>query len=148
MREYRYSVDREGRIFHDGSEIVDAPTLGFFLRAMGVEPDGRHLVRCQGERNWFECADTPYVVQRLALIGAPGPVQAVELCFAGDYRERLDPATLSSAGGGLYCRVRGGAFRARFGRVALQQLAPMLAEEGTGPVLVLGGVRHPISRAP
>lgn len=86
------------------------------------------------------------MVQRVALLGAPGSVEAVELRFAGDYREPLDPATLESSGGALFCRVRGGAFRARFGRVAMQQVAPLLAEDRDGPALVLGGVRHPISR--
>ena len=34
MREYRYTVDLDGRIFHDGSEIIDPLVLRFFLRAM------------------------------------------------------------------------------------------------------------------
>ena len=33
-REYRYQVDRDGRVFHDGTEIVDPAVLRFFLRAM------------------------------------------------------------------------------------------------------------------
>ena len=86
------------------------------------------------------------MVQRVALVGAPRAVEAVELRFAGDYREPLDPATLESAGGALFCRVRGGLSRARFGWVAMQQLAPHLAEDQDGPALVLGGARHPISR--
>ncbi len=54
MREYRYRVDAEGRVFHDGSEVLDPSTLRFFVRAMQRTPDGRWLVVCQGERNWFE----------------------------------------------------------------------------------------------
>jgi hypothetical protein len=68
-RTYHYLVDREGRIFHDGSEIVDPVTLRFFLRAMTRTPDDRWLVVCQGEYNWFEAAPTPFVVQRLHLTG-------------------------------------------------------------------------------
>ena len=34
VREYQYVVDRDGRIFHDGTEIVDPAVLRFFLRAM------------------------------------------------------------------------------------------------------------------
>src|SRR5215831_8456267 len=67
MREYTYRVDGEGRIFHDGSEIVDAATLRFFLLALQRTPEGRWLALCQGERNWFEAADTPFVIQRLTL---------------------------------------------------------------------------------
>ncbi|HYB42027.1 MAG TPA: hypothetical protein VEL75_09680 [Candidatus Methylomirabilis sp.] len=145
-REYRYQVDRDGRIFHDGTEIVDPAVLRFFLRAMTPADGGRCLVLCQGERNWFEAADTPFVVQRLRLETERPALGAVELVFPGDYREPLDPATLETERDLLFCRVRGGAFRARFGRVAVQQLAPFLLDTGEGPVLLLGGGRHPIRR--
>jgi hypothetical protein len=144
MREYHYRVDREGRILHDGSEVVDPLVLRFFLRAMRRTPEGRYLVVCQGEHNWFEAEPTPFVVQRLRLEVREGRLLAVELGFAGDYREPLDPDTLEVEGGRLGCRVRGGAFRARFGRVALQQLAPFLVDDGGGSALALGGRRHPL----
>lgn len=144
MREYRYRIDGEGRVFHADTEILDPATLRFFLRAMTRTPDGRWLVVCQGERNWFEPEDTPWVVQRLRLDLGPDGLRAVELCFAGDYREPLDPATLQGEGGRVYCRVRGGMFRARFGRIAVQQLAPFLAEDAARPALLLGGRLYPI----
>lgn len=144
MREYHYRVDRDGRVFHDGTEITDPLVLRFFLRAMKRTPEGRHLVVCQGEHNWFEVHDTPFVVQRLRLRVEDGRLEGVELCLAGEYREPLDPAGLESAGGLLVCRVRAGAFRARLGRVATQQLAPFLADSGDGPVLRLGGACYPV----
>jgi hypothetical protein len=144
MREYRYQVDAEGRVFHDGSEVLDPPTLRFFLRAMTRTPEGRWLVVCQGEQNWFESDETPFVVQRVRPVLREGALDGFELALAGDHREPLDPATLESAGGRLCCRVRRGAFPARFGRLALQQLGPHLREERGRPVLVLGGRRHPI----
>jgi hypothetical protein len=142
MREYWYRVDAEGRIFHDGSEVLDPLTLRFFLLAMTRTPDGRWLVVCQGERNWFEAERTPFVVQRVRPIGREDAVDGLELALAGDYREPLDPATLESAEGRLYCRVRRGAYPARFGRLALQQLAPYLRDQGGRPVLALGDRRH------
>lgn len=144
MREYRYHVDREGRVFHDGTEIVDPLVLRFFLRAIQRTPEGQYLVLCQGERNWFEPHDTPFVVQRLRLVVDGDQLRSVELCFAGDYREPLDPQSLEADGGHLFCGARHGTFRARFGRVAMQQIAPFLAEGGDGPALLLGGARHPI----
>lgn len=144
MREYTYRVDREGRIFHDGTEIVDPMVLRFFLRTMKLTDEGRHLVLCQGERNWFEPHDTPFVVQRLRCVVEAGQLSSADLCFAGDYREPLDPGSLEAEGGHLYCRVRRGEFRARFGRVAMQQIAPFLLEGGNGPALLLAGVRFPI----
>ena len=144
MREYHYQVDRDGGIFHGGTELLDPLVLRFFLRAMRRTPDGRYLVVCQGEHNWIEPYDTPFVVQRLRLLGEGDRVAGVELCFAGDYQEPLDPATLEADRGFLFCRVRHGAFRARLGRVALQQLAPLLVDDGPGPSLLLAGTRYPI----
>lgn len=144
MREYHYRVDREGRIFHDGTEIVDAPTLRFFLLALQRTPDGRWLALCQGERNWFEPEDTPFVVQRLELGLAEERLRSVELHLAGDYREPLDPETLEHDGARVFCRVRKGAFSARFGRVAMQQIAPWLNDDGTGPAITLDGRRRPL----
>jgi hypothetical protein len=144
MREYRYQVDAEGRIFHDGSEVLDPPTLRFFLRAMTLTPEGRWLVLCQGERNWFDCERTPFVVQRVRPVLREGAPDGLELVLAGDHREPLDSATLESEDGRLCCRVRRGAFPARFGRLALQQLGAFLQDEGGRPVLVLSGRRHPI----
>ena len=143
-REYRYLVDRDGRIFHDGTEIVDPAVLRFFLRAMTRTDDGRCLVLCQGERNWFEAPDTPFVVQRLRLSVEGSVLRSIELCFQGDYREPLDPSTLEVDQDLLFCRIRGGAFRARFGRVAVQQLAPFLVDTGEGSALIMGGRRHPL----
>jgi len=145
VREYIYRVDAEGRVFHDGSEIVDPATLRFFLLALQRTPEGRWLVLCQGERNWFEADDTPFVVQRLALESTDGSLSHVDLRLAGDYREPLDPTTLQHDGTRLFCRVRKGLFRARFGRIALQQIAPFILEDGRGPVLALGGQRYPLS---
>ena len=145
-REYHYAVDREGRIFHDGTEVVDPQVLRFFLRAMTREGD-RYLVLCQGERNWFEPHDTPFVVQRLAVTLDQGALASVELCFQGDHREPLDPGSLEADGDALFCRVRGGRFRARFGRVAIQQIAPFLLEVGGEPTLLTQGARHAIPAA-
>lgn len=147
MREYHYRVDRDGRIFHDGSEITDPPTLRFFLLGMTRTADGRYLVPCQGEQNWFSPEDTPFVVQRLGLRSDAGRLVDIDLCLAGDYRERLDPGTLEAAAGRLCCRVRRKAFRATFGRVAMQQIAPYLSEDSGRATLVLGDHRYPIAEA-
>ena len=147
MRQYHYRVDGDGRVFHDGSEIVDAATLRFFLLGMRREPDGRWLVPCQGEQNWFAAADTPFVVQRLRLDVDAGRLRGVGLDLAGGLQEALAPATLESEDGRLYCRVRRGAHRARFGRLAMQQLAPHLEESAGRTTLLMGGARHAIADA-
>ena len=94
------------------------------------------------------------MVQRLRLTIEDGDsglktadnLKAVELCFLGDYREPLVIDSLESEGDQLFCRIRNGAWRARFGRVALQQLAAFLVESENGPAIVINGVRHTILR--
>src|ERR1700730_15440376 len=135
MREYHYRVDREGRIFHDGTEIVDPATLRFFLLALQRTADGRWLALCQGEQNWFEPDETPFVVQRLRLTVAGARIRAVELCLAGEYRETLNPETLQSDGLQRFFRARKRAFPARRGRVAMQQTAPWLVDGPGAPPL-------------
>lgn len=148
VREYHYTVDRDGRIFHDGTEIVDPATLKFFLRAMQRTPDDRWLVVCQNEHNWFHADATPFVVQRLRLtLDDRDRLKAVELGFSGDYREPLDPTSLESNTGQLYCRIKHERWRARFGRVALQQIAPFLVDDAKKPALLLDGIRYEIARA-
>jgi len=134
-------------MFHDGSEIVDPATLRFFLLALQRTPEGRWLALCQGERNWFEAEDTPFVVQRLTIESTSGSLRRVDLHLAGDLREPLDPDTLEHDGARLFCRVRKGIFRARFGRIALQQLAPFILEHCGHPALVLDGRRYPLTAA-
>src|SRR5262249_28669823 len=55
--------------------------------------------------------------------------------------------SLEAEGPYLYCRVRAGAFRARFGRSAVQQLAPFLVEGGENWTLLFRGGRRPIRQA-
>jgi len=145
VREYQYTVDADGRVFHDGSEIVDPATLRFFVLGMRRDADGRWFVPCQGEQNWFTAADTPFVVQRLRLDVEGGRLRRIGLMLAGDLQEPLDPATLAADGGRLYCRVRRGEFRARFGRLAMQQLAPYLEERDGRITLSIDGARHVIT---
>ena len=145
MREYHYRADADGRIFHDDTEIVDPATLRFFVLAMQRQPDGRHLVICQGERNWFDSEDTPIVVQRLRLHLDGAVLVRVELELPGGHWEPLDPGSLSTERGHLYAGVRRGQLRARLGRVAMQQLALHLVAHGAGAALVLGGAIHPIA---
>lgn len=144
MREYHYSVDRDGRIFHDGTEVVDRAVLQLFMRAMRRTPDGRYLAPCQGEQNWFDVPDTPFVVQRLHARETNGAPSSVELAFAGDYREPLDPATLEARDGHVYCRIKKGVVPARFGRIAVQQLGEHLAEAHGELFVILDGARYRI----
>ena len=110
VREYRYQVDRDGRVFHDGTEVVDPAVLAFFLGAMEQSPEGEYHALCQGEQNWFETADTPFVIQRIRTGLDHRGLASIELGLAGDYQETLVLSSLEARGDHLYCRVRGDGF--------------------------------------
>ena len=64
--------------------------------------------------------------------------------LAGDSRAPLDTESLENDDGQPFCRVRKGAFSARFGRIAMQQITPWLNDDGTGPAITLDGRRRPL----
>lgn len=148
-REYHYRVDQEGRLFHEGSEILDPVVLRFFWRTLRRTEEGRWLSVCQGEWNWVEAEETPFVVQRLRpSLDEAGRLVSAELVLPGDYREPLDPASLAVGPGGLLtCAIRSGSYRARLGRRAALQLAPYLVERDGVVSLALGGRLYSVSRA-
>lgn len=151
-REYFYRIDREGRLFLGESEITDPGPLRFFMERMRREENGRLVVICQGERNWIEAEDVPYVIQRVDLgLNPDGALEAVTLHFPGGYSEPLDPSTLWADHTQFpYCRVRRGNFSARFGRVAALQLTPFFGFDETKKLyfLTVGGRRWPFSQDP
>jgi hypothetical protein len=90
--------------------------------------------------------DAPFVVVRAET--GPEP-ETVALHLSDGSHEALDPGTLVlDARGVPYCRVKGGAFRARFSVAAWLQLAGRLAADpgADEPVLTLGGRRIALRR--
>ncbi len=147
-RTYHYTIDKEGVLYFDGTPVDDPWTVGFFLRNLEVDDEGRFVVVCDDELCYLEAEDTPYVVRSVTVKeGEDGVVRRVTLHFGGSYSERLDPSTLYVGGGNvLYCRVRGGRFAARFTRKAYYQLTPYVGyDEAEGFFfLSVGDRRHRI----
>lgn len=142
-RIWHYWVDPEGHLWHDGAEFEDPGLLKFFMKKMERLPDGRFLVMCQGETCYLEAADVPYVVQDVDIKEG-----LVDLIFQGGYRESLDPKTLRVGKDNvLYCKVRNGAFDARFNRKPYLELAHLVEEDSAAHryVVNLGGKSYPIA---
>lgn len=143
IRVWNYRLDSEGQLWHDGAVFDDPQVLSFFMKKMERLSDGRYFALCQGEECYFDPEDTVYVVQSLR----PMP-DRIELVFQGGYREDLDPATLHVGKDNVfYCRVRGGAFEARFNRKPYLELARQIDFDPAKKeyFLQLAGRRYPIS---
>jgi hypothetical protein len=106
-------------------------------------PDGRGRLEIGEDKADVVIEDTPWVVT--AVDGDPQSGFAVVL--NDDTREPLDPATLVVGRDDvLYCRVKGGAYEARFLRPAYYALMRHAeSAPGVGAVLAIGRRRVPIA---
>ncbi|MCS6965596.1 MAG: DUF4505 family protein [Candidatus Kapabacteria bacterium] len=98
-REYFYTIDLRGRLWHAGSELSDARFLRSFFQQLQPNTTGRHpeypyISPCGAEMNYVYPADTPIVFQRL---------QEGCLWYAGELSVPFAPQKLRfSAEGVLY----------------------------------------------
>ncbi|MCB1214623.1 MAG: DUF1285 domain-containing protein [Deltaproteobacteria bacterium] len=123
-RSYHYQLDQEGQLWISGSQLKDAATLKFFLKNLEKVKDKTYQVHCMGELNLIQVEDVPYVVQDLQF-----KEDQVELVFAGNYKEFLDPSTLwVGKDHVLYCKVRKSQMEARFNRKSYLELTQKVIE--------------------
>jgi hypothetical protein len=135
-------IDKEGRWFHHGAEIVRRDIIRHFYANMQRDSRGRYVLHWDGNACSVEVEDTAFVVRRV-----DGKETAFFLHLSDDSVERLSPETLSVGRENvLYCAVKNGRFPARFTRAAYYQLADHIeeGEEGGGFFLRAGERKHPI----
>jgi hypothetical protein len=138
----KISFRRDGNWYTD-DERIDNPRIALlFSRSVKRNPDGSYYLQVAEERAPIEVEDTPYVVKTVAENDKGGFV----IVTNDDETETLDPFTLEVGPSNvLYCRVKGGAFRARFLRTAYYHLSNYFsADEGETFSLVVLGQRYPI----
>ena len=135
-------IDKEGRWFHKGAEMIHRDIVRFFYEHIGVDSLGRYVVRWGEERCYLEVEDTPFVVQKISF-KEDGGIQSFRLFLSDDTEETLNPETLFVGGENvLYCKVKNGRFPARFLRPAYYQLTEFVREEEDGFHLPLNGEKH------
>jgi hypothetical protein len=135
---------RDGRWYADGQPIVNRRIADLFSTHVRRSEAGGYMLEIGPERAPIEVDDTPYVV-----VGVDVDDDGIARIELNDHSvEDLDPGSLQiGANEVLYCRVKGGAERARFLRPAYYQLAPFITEsEADRFDLWLGGTAHPLAR--
>ena len=136
-------VSPEGELSTNGAPMIHPGILELIFASVHLE-DGVYLLRVGQQQCQLEVADTFFVVKSAAL----GP-EGATLTLNDGSREPLDPAGVWLGDNGvLYCRVKAGAFPARFNRQAHYQIAEAIVESGDGFALRLGGRDHAIASAP
>ena len=140
------SIDKEGRWYHKGSEMIRRDIVRLFSRHMERTGGGLYVIDWNGQRCYVEVEDTAFVVRRAEYRDAHGryPPRYV-LYLSDDTEETLAAETLVVGSDDvLYCTVKQGTFPARFTRAAYYQLAGYMEEEHGGFFLPLNGSRHPV----
>jgi len=128
--------------------MIHRPFIRLFYQNLTQDREGRYLIEWNGERCYLEVDDTPFVVKTISHRQDVCGEERLILGLTDDSEEPLAPETLYVGRANvLYCRIRNGAFRARFSRPAYYELARHVVEENDGYALVLNGKRYGIRMA-
>jgi len=119
---YELRIDREGRWFHEGVEIVRDDIRSHFSQHLARNKDGGYVVRIGNDECPVVVEDAPFVVSRVV----KEPNGGFSLLLSDCGAEPLDVKTLEFKESNIpYCRVRNG-LEARFSRPAYYQLAEFI----------------------
>lgn len=132
-------IDREGRWFHEGIEIVRNDIRSLFSQHLVRDEDGNYVVRIGRDECSVIVEDAPFVVVRVAEESRG----TLTLLLNDGGTEPLDARTIEFRSGNVpYCRVRVD-LEARFSRAAYYQLAEFIEydEQADKFHLVLDGKR-------
>ena len=141
----RLVIDKDGRWFQNGAEIIHPHIYRQFCAMLEHAPDGGYQVRMGKEICRVEVEDAPFVVQRVEDMDG----NEVSILLNDGTTEKLDPEGFwIGAHNAPYCTVKQGGFHARFSRPAYYQIAQHIeqGEKDDEFFLVLGATRVRIRR--
>lgn len=128
----RLRIDKEGKWYYKGSEIVNPLIFELFCEALEMDEEGRYRIVLEHEMCYVEVEDTPFVVVSLRGeldTGLSLLLNTKKLC-------RFDPGALCFGDGNvMYCTLPDG-MKVRFSRAAYYMLAHMMEEDGEGNIVL------------
>jgi hypothetical protein len=136
-------IDKEGRWFQNGVEIIHRQIYRQFNQMLEKTEDGGYLVRSGREVCRVEVEDAPFVVRTVLDDQADGP----SLELNDGTIERLEPERFWIGDDNVpYVMVKEGTFHARFSRPAYYQVARYIVQDQAqnGFSLVVRGKRTPL----
>jgi hypothetical protein len=136
-------IDKEGRWFYQGLEMVRRDIVLLFYRHLHLDGQGQYLIRLDGEERYLEVEDTAFVVSRIDLQPHGEDGGSFRIWLNDDSQEALNLDTLFVGKGNvMYCSVKDGNFPARFQRQAYYQLAEHVQEDNGKYLVSLNGRSH------
>lgn len=124
-------LDERGKWTHEGLDFENPKIIRLFNRSVGRTEGGTWVLEVGRFTYPITVEDTGFFVERLDLGHSPPMMK-----LSDETVEQLEPETLEyREHGKLYCRVKDGAFRARFKKPAYYELIDYL-EETEGNIVV------------
>ena len=119
---YELRIDKEGKWFHEGVEIIREDIRDHFSRHLVLCEDGSYCVRIGNDECPVIVEDVPFVVVRATKEAGGG----LTLVLNDGHKEPLIAGTIRFGPSNIpYCRVLNG-MEARFSRPAYYQLAELI----------------------
>ncbi len=139
-------IDKDGKWFHKGVEMIRRDFVLSFFQQMELDDAGRYIIFWGGRRCTVDVEDTAFVVRGVSKQNEKGGDGArFKISLSDETEEELRPDTLYLGKANvLYCRVKNGAFPARFNRAAYYQLAAHVETDGDDYVLPANGKKFRI----
>lgn len=130
------TIDREGRMWNEGAEIVHDRLVDFLRKHLRPDPDngGWEIYVSPRERKPVIVEDAPFQVLSCWGTGGTPPEELRVITYDGA-EEAIDPATIELRANVPYCLVKDSTALARFSRQAAEQLS-RLYEEAEGKVVI------------
>ena len=138
----RISFRHDGN-WYSGDERIDNQRIALlFSKSIRRDKYGQYYLQVADERAPITVEDTPYVVKDVDQDEHGGFIVITN----DEVREPLDPSTLEIGDQDvLYCKVKGGAYRARFLRSAYYHLANhFMSDDGESFGIIVADHRYPI----
>ncbi|MBN2333695.1 MAG: DUF1285 domain-containing protein [Deltaproteobacteria bacterium] len=146
------SIDRQGRWWYQGNQIIHQDVLAYFKKSLQRDPQtGDYAIHAQGKTAPVEVALCPFFIHDIELVRDPDDrPKEVILLLDDQSRETLDPRKLTmDKEGVLQALVKEGRFCARCQPTAHFRLAELLEEDAEGIFhLYLGGENFRIGVSP
>lgn len=137
----RIRIDKEGKWFFEGNEIINPMVLRTFCDALEMDKQDRYRIVIRNEVCYIEVEDTPFVVS--AIRGDPHCGLYVRLNTMKTYP--LDPENLCIGKDNVLYMILPDGMKVRFSRPAYYSLALMMEEDDSGNiVLKIGDMIHAI----
>jgi uncharacterized protein len=138
----KISFRHDGNWYSDNERIDNQRIALLFSRSIRRDKHGHYYLQVADERAPIAVEDTPFVVKKVDDDGHGGFV----ITTNDEASEPLDPSSLEIGDHDvLYCKVKSGAYRARFLRPAYYHLADhFMSDDGESFGIIVADHRYPI----